>query len=66
MKGIRISRLGKTYYQYPFGIKSKKDLEALKDVFLEADDNELIAVLGHNGAGKSTMINVLTGLLKPT
>jgi ABC-type multidrug transport system ATPase subunit len=23
----------------------------------------MLAILGHNGAGKSTMINVLTGLL---
>ena len=66
VKGLRISRLSKTYNKYPFGIKSLKDFEALKDVYLEVDDGELLGVLGHNGAGKSTMIGVLTGIFEPT
>ena len=52
VKGLRITRLGKTYRKYPFGIKSSKDFEALKDVYLEVDDGELLGILGHNGAGK--------------
>lgn len=35
VSGIRIMRLGKTYTRYPFGIKSKKDVVALRDVYLE-------------------------------
>lgn len=37
------------YSKYPFGIKSVKDVEALKDIFLEVEENELLGLLGHNG-----------------
>lgn len=66
VKGLRINRLCKTYYKYPFGIKSLKDFEALKNLYLEVDEGELLGILGHNGAGKTTLIGVLTGILEPT
>jgi ABC-type multidrug transport system ATPase subunit len=28
--------------------------------------NEIFTILGHNGAGKTTAINMLTGMLKTT
>lgn len=39
---------------------------ALNSVNLRINKGQLIAFLGTNGAGKSTTINILTGLLKPT
>ena len=39
---------------------------ALNKVNLKIDRGQLVAYLGTNGAGKSTTINILTGLLKPT
>lgn len=39
---------------------------ALNKVDLKIDRGQLVAYLGTNGAGKSTTINILTGLLKPT
>ncbi|MGW7679923.1 ATP-binding cassette domain-containing protein [Kribbella sp. NPDC054772] len=38
---------------------------ALRDVCLEARRGELVAVVGVNGAGKSTAINLLVGTLSP-
>lgn len=29
-------------------------------------ENEIFALLGHNGAGKSTTISMLTGLIQPS
>ena len=43
--------------------KGKGMIRALNDVYLEVSDGELLSILGHNGAGKTTMINILTGML---
>jgi NitT/TauT family transport system ATP-binding protein len=39
---------------------------AVKDLTFEVAAGELIAVVGKTGCGKSTMFNLLTGLLEPT
>jgi ABC-2 type transport system ATP-binding protein len=44
--------------------KSFKDTEVLKDVDLEVKQGEIFALLGSNGAGKTTIIRILTTLLK--
>ncbi|KAA5807064.1 energy-coupling factor transporter ATPase [Thermoanaerobacterium thermosaccharolyticum] len=40
--------------------------EALKDVSFTIEDNEFVGIIGHTGSGKSTLIQHLNGLLKPT
>jgi sodium transport system ATP-binding protein len=45
--------------------KSYGEVEALKDVSFDLNKGEIVALLGGNGSGKSTTINILTGLLKP-
>jgi ABC-2 type transport system ATP-binding protein len=42
------------------------DVRALDGVSLRARAGEIFGLLGHNGAGKSTMIRILTGRAKPT
>src|SRR6202167_2944397 len=42
------------------------DLVAVDDVTLKVERGEFFAVLGPNAAGKTTLIRVLAGLLKPT
>ena len=39
---------------------------AINDVSLTIEDGEFICVLGHTGSGKSTLVQHLNGLLKPT
>ena len=39
---------------------------AINDVSLTIEDGEFIAVVGHTGSGKSTLVQHLNGLLKPT
>ena len=39
---------------------------AIRNVSLTIEDGEFIAVVGHTGSGKSTLVQHLNGLLKPT
>lgn len=40
--------------------------KALDDVSLEFKDGEFVALIGHTGSGKSTLIQHMNGLLKPS
>lgn len=46
--------------------KSPFEKVALNNVNLEIKDGEFIALIGHTGSGKSTLIQHMNGLLKPT
>lgn len=39
---------------------------ALNDINLEINDGEFVALIGHTGSGKSTLIQHINGLLKPS
>ncbi len=44
--------------------KSFKDVQAVNDISFKTKEGELFAFLGVNGAGKSTTINIISGVLK--
>ncbi len=39
---------------------------ALQNVSLEVQPGEIVGIIGHNGAGKSTMLKIVAGLVEPT
>lgn len=41
------------------------EIQALYDVSLTVDDGEIVALLGANGAGKSSTLKAISGLLRP-
>jgi branched-chain amino acid transport system ATP-binding protein len=41
------------------------DLQALHNVTFDVQQNEIIGIIGSNGAGKTTIINTIAGLLRP-
>lgn len=43
-----------------------KDFWALRDVSFSVHPGEVLGIIGHNGAGKSTVLKVISGILKPT
>ena len=42
------------------------EFEALKNVSFDVRHGEVVGLIGHNGAGKSTVLKVVSGILKPT
>jgi simple sugar transport system ATP-binding protein len=41
-------------------------VRALKNINFEVGHNEIVGLIGDNGAGKSTMVKILTGVFPPT
>ena len=56
---IKIENLSYTYAQ-----GSAYEIHALKNLSLEIHDGEFIGIIGHTGSGKSTLIQLLDGLIK--
>jgi ABC-2 type transport system ATP-binding protein len=42
------------------------ELEALRELELEVREGECVAVIGHNGSGKTTAVRIIAGLLDPS
>ena len=58
---IRVENLTHTY-----GVGTPFCRSAVKDVNMEILEGEFLGIIGHTGSGKSTLIQHLNGLLKPT
>jgi ABC-2 type transport system ATP-binding protein len=46
--------------------KRYRDFAAVQDLTLSVGDGEIMGIIGHNGAGKSTTLKMIVGLLAPT
>ncbi|MBE0477549.1 ABC transporter ATP-binding protein [Candidatus Aerophobetes bacterium] len=62
---VKIENLGKVYSSYRGFLKRKKVL-ALKNVTLKVRKGEIFGMLGLNAAGKTTLLKILLGFIKPT
>ena len=51
---------------YKYGDGTAFEQYALKDVNFEIPDGQFVGLIGHTGSGKSTLIQHLNGLIKPT
>ncbi|WEL23189.1 ABC transporter ATP-binding protein [Candidatus Nanohalovita haloferacivicina] len=77
MSLIKAENLNKTFriYQRGDGIKGYlksfvsrefEEVHAVEDLNLEIEEGEMIGYIGANGAGKSTTVKMLTGILEPS
>jgi len=74
---ISVNNLTKEYITYKRGesfreavkslfIREKVVVKAVSDISFDIEPGEIVGLLGENGAGKSTIIKILTGVLFPT
>ncbi|CAF3876784.1 unnamed protein product [Rotaria sp. Silwood2] len=61
--GVQLINVSKTY---SFLFKSRPPVHAVSNLSMNIYSGQLTALLGHNGAGKSTTISMITGLIPPT
>ena len=57
---------GRMFRQPDLSASDKREFWALQDVSIEVRRGEAFGIIGHNGAGKSTMLKLLSRVMKPT
>lgn len=48
------------------GKNSSRTLKALKNIWLEVYEGEILGIMGTNGSGKSTLLKIISGAITPT
>ncbi len=66
MNTIRVKDLSFSYPAKEFENLADSDREILHKITFEVSRGEILGILGPNGGGKSTLLKLLAGLLKPT
>lgn len=54
---LKLEHIYKNYY-----IGKQSIITALKDINLDFEENEFVAILGPSGCGKTTLLNIIGGL----
>src|SRR5690242_9586765 len=54
----------KRWYAGPFGRRS--EMWAVRDLSFEVHQGEALGIVGHNGAGKTTILRILSSITTPT
>ena len=50
---------------YTYGLNTPFEKTAVKDVSIRVQKGEMIGIIGHTGSGKSTLIQMFNGLIRP-
>lgn len=57
---------GRMFRQGELSATDEREFWALRDISFEVKHGEALGIIGHNGAGKSTILKILSRIMKPT
>ena len=57
---LQVDHIAKTFFS------DKGDTDAIEDISIDVRENEFLVLLGPGQCGKSTFLNIIAGLVKPT
>jgi nitrate/nitrite transport system ATP-binding protein len=57
---LKIDHIGKSF------LRGSASTEVLTDINLAAEKGEFVSIIGHSGCGKTTLLNIVAGLVTPT
>lgn len=66
MANDRVSGIKEYIIQRLRGKLKYSEFVALKDISFTVNKGEVVGLIGHNGAGKSTILKVISGILRPS
>jgi len=65
-RGAATQRFRRIFQPGQFGMEHKEEFWALKDVSFEVQAGDRVGIIGHNGAGKSTTLKILSRITEPS
>lgn len=68
MSNISVDKISKKYfYKVNKGIirREKKSVQAIDQISFDIKPGEILGLVGENGAGKTTIVKIISGVLKP-
>ena len=78
MEAIKVDHVSKVYKIYsrpsdrlkeavhPFHKNYHSPFYALNDISFNVEKGETVGIIGSNGSGKSTILKIITGVIRPT